>query len=912
MIAGHRVLFPRRSLRTTDGGPGGGVGSQAPRVYTRAVSFSDEDITKSGLSPDPVGPRIGPYTLIREIGSGGMGTVYLAVRNDDAFRKRVALKVLKRGMDTDSIVRRFRNERQILASLQHPFIANLLDGGTTPDGLPFFAMEYVEGQRIVDYCESGGLDTTTRIELFRKVCSAVQYAHQNLIIHRDIKPANVLVTLDGTPKLLDFGIAKLLNPELASETLAPTVAGFQMMTPEYASPEQVRGEIVTTATDVYSLGVLLYELLTGRRPYRLASRTPADIAHAVCNSVPIPPSTAVTQAVELPELPSGGPGAPLARSGTAATGKPGTGDADRLRRRLAGDLDNIVLKALSKDPERRYASVDQFSEDLRRHLAGLPVIARKDTVRYRAAKFVQRNRLGVIAAGLVFLALVAGIVGTTWQARAASRERRRAEQRFDDVRQLAHAFLFDVHDAIQDLPGSTPARRLLVSNALEYLDKLAQDAGGVPELQRELAAAYVKVGDVQGRPLHPNLGDTPGALASYRKAAALYEALVSLPADAASRRGLATAYVRLSEILSSSGDTAEALAFARKGLALQRDVAETSTGPDAAVSVDLRRELAASYSRVGDLLSATGDTNGALEHRRTALALMQSLTSVAPDDVANIRQLGVAHQKLGNSLGNPNYPNVGDHTAALEQLEKSADVFRRGLGVHPLNGTFRRNLAVVNSNTADVLLALSRRDEALARQREARTEFQALADADPSNVAARNDLAISLSKIAEMLDADGRSAEAVREYEAALDIHLKLATADPHNATWKLELASDYNRLATVQAKRGERDAALGNHSRAVEMTRELRAANPENVELSVAVALGHLGRGDAFAAFGRRGRGAARRADLTAAERDYLAGIEVLDRLVQQKSIEGTDVKTLEAAREELARIRADLAAVR
>lgn len=874
---------------------------------------SDEDITKSGLSPDSVGPRIGPYTLIREIGSGGMGRVFLAVRNDDAFRKRVALKVLKRGMDTDSIVRRFRNERQILASLQHPFIANLLDGGTTPDGLPYFAMEYVEGQRIVDYCESRGLDTTTRIELFRKVCSAVQYAHQNLIIHRDIKPANVLVTLDGMPKLLDFGIAKLLNPELSGETLAPTILGLQMMTPEYASPEQVRGEVVTTATDVYSLGVLLYELLTGRRPYRLASRTPADIAHAVCHSVPIPPSTAVTQVVELPELPSSASQAPPAPSGAPATGKLSPEDVDRLRRRLTGDLDTIVLKALSKDPSRRYASVDQLSEDLRRHLAGLPVMARKDTFRYRAAKFVQRNRLGVMAAALLFLALVAGMVGTTWQARVASRERRRAEQRFNDVRQLANAFLFDVHDAIQDLPGSTPARRLLVSKALEYLDKLAQDAGGVPELQRELAAAYVKVGDVQGRPLHPNLGDTPGALASYRKAMALYEALGSQSAaDAASRRGLATCSLRLSEVLSSSGDTAEALAFARKGLALQREVAETATGEDAAVPADLRRELAASYSRVGDLLSATGDTKGALDHRRTALAMMQSLAAAGPDDVANIRQLGVAYQKLGNSLGNPNYPNIGDPAGALEQLEKSADVFRRGLAAHSSNAMFRRNLAVVNSNTADVLLALNRRDEALARQRAAQAEFQALADADPSNVAARNDLAISLSKIAEMLDAAGRRADAVREYEAALDIHLKLASADPRNAAWKLELASDYNRLATVQAKRGDRDAALANHSRAVEMTRELRAANPENVELSVAVALGHLGRGDAFAAFGRSAGGAARRADLTAAERDYLAGIEVLEGLLEKTSIEGTDVNTLVAAREELARIRADLAAAR
>ena len=324
--------------------------------------------------------RLGVYRLIREIGHGGMGTVYLGVRDDDAFQKRVAIKVLKRGMDTDSIVRRFRHERQILASLEHPFIASLLDGGSTPDGRPYFAMEYVEGQPIVDYCDTNRLDTPARLALFRHVCTAVQYAHQNLVIHRDLKPANVLVMADGTPKLLDFGIAKLLNPELGGQTLVPTAPGLQLMTPEYASPEQVRGEPVTTASDVYSLGVLLYELLAGRLPYRLTSRDQADIVRIVCESEPIRPSTAITQidhdwAGEEPAT-----GEPAHESGEVAKrNRRVTVDVDRLRRQLAGDLDNIVLKALSKEPQRRYASVDQFSEDVRRHLAGLPVMARKDT-----------------------------------------------------------------------------------------------------------------------------------------------------------------------------------------------------------------------------------------------------------------------------------------------------------------------------------------------------------------------------------------------------------------------------------------------------------------------------------------------------------------------------------------------------
>ena len=255
-----------------------------------------------------------------------MGTVYLAVRSDDVFQKRVAIKILDRGGDSASVVSRFRNERQILASLEHPNIAGLLDGGTTSDGLPFFAMEYVEGQPISDYCESRQLETTARLQLFRKVCSAVQYAHQNLIIHRDIKPANVLVTSDGTPKLLDFGIAKLLNPELGSHALAPTMLGMHLMTPEYASPEQVRGEPVTTSTDVYSLGVLLYELLTGQPPYRLNSRAPAEVARVVCESVPIKPSTVVTTIRYVPSADD----AVTEAHGNAA-GRAATDDRERQR-----------------------------------------------------------------------------------------------------------------------------------------------------------------------------------------------------------------------------------------------------------------------------------------------------------------------------------------------------------------------------------------------------------------------------------------------------------------------------------------------------------------------------------------------------------------------------------------------------
>jgi serine/threonine protein kinase/TolB-like protein/Tfp pilus assembly protein PilF len=354
-----------------------------------------------------VGERIGPYRIVRELGGGGMGAAYLAVRADQAFEKQVAIKVIKRGMATDAVQRRFRRERQILADLDHPNVARLLDGGTTADGLPYLVMEYVQGTPIDQHCDDRGLSTRERIELFRQVCDAVEHAHQHSVVHRDLKPSNILVTTDGHPKLLDFGISKLLTPE-ASASHAETTMFLRAMTPTYASPEQVRGLPITAATDVYSLGVVLYELLTGKRPYQLHKRTLREVEEIIFHQQPQRPSQAVAAAD------SGSAAAPPA--GRVV----GSSRAERraLRRELAGDLDNIVLTALRKEPERRYATVKDLSDDLLRHLEGRAVSARADEVGYRAAKFLRRHRTRVIEAGLA-AAAIAIVVGLLTSPRGA-------------------------------------------------------------------------------------------------------------------------------------------------------------------------------------------------------------------------------------------------------------------------------------------------------------------------------------------------------------------------------------------------------------------------------------------------------------------------------------------------------------
>ncbi|HEV2880013.1 MAG TPA: protein kinase [Pyrinomonadaceae bacterium] len=733
---------------------------ESPAFQMAAELFDDGD------GELQAGQTLDGYEIVKLLGEGGMGEVYLA--REAELGREVALKLVKRGLGTADVLRRFRHEEQILASLNHPHVARLFGGGKTKEGLPYFVMEYIEGQPLDKFCDARQLPTAARLQLFRQVCAAVSYAHRHLVVHRDIKPSNILVTPEGEPKLLDFGIAKLLDPEHAQEAAAAavshTVTMLGVMTPAYASPEQVRGDPVTTASDIYSLGVLLYELLTGHRPYHLQSRRPDEIARVICEQEPERPSTAISRREEVPAA----EGAPAKLITPESVGRTRREPPAQLRRRLAGDLDNIVLLALRKEPARRYPTVEQFSEDIRRYLEGLPVVARKSTFTYRAAKFVGRHKVGVASAALVVLAIIAGVTATVWQARVARNERARAERRFNDVRKLANSNLFELHDAIANLPGSTPARELLVKRALEYLDSLAQESQGDASLQRELVAAYLKVGNVQGNPNNANLGDTAGALESYRKALVIATRLTTADSsDAQSRRFVGVISEKMSDAQAATGDAAGAVESQRKSLSIFKAIADA-----APANVEARQSLAISYVKLGDVLgnanfNNSGDAAGAMQSYRSAAEILETLYAADPANPKTRRLLGLIYERLGTML-----EAAGKVDEALETYRKSRAIREPLAADFPTDTDAVRDAAIAHEKIGDVMAAKGELQEALESRRKSLEIFQSLVDADPQNVQARQSLAISHLHLGEVLaNPDtpnlNRPAEALKHYRLA-------------------------------------------------------------------------------------------------------------------------------------------------
>jgi non-specific serine/threonine protein kinase/serine/threonine-protein kinase len=662
------------------------------------------DLGEEASAPGPPRPaRIGPYEILDVLGRGGMGAVYLGVRREDGFERRAAVKVVRAELGSDLLIERFHTERRILSTLVHPNIARLEDGGTTPEGLPWFAMELVEGEHLLEYAAGRGLGRDARIRLFLEVAAAVQFAHQSLVVHRDLKPGNILVTKEGAPKLLDFGLAKLLD--VPSEERTATI--HRILTPEYASPEQVRGERITTASDVYSLGVVLYRLLTGALPYRVRTGGSGEMERAVVEQSP-------------------------------ATTEPALGK----------DLDTILRKALAKEPERRYPSAAQLADDLRRFLDGRPVLARPDTLSYRAGKFLRRHRLGAAAAALVAASLVVGTGVALWEARQARRSEALAKRRFEDVRALAKTVLFELHDEIAPLPGSTKARATLVSTALRYLDTLAAEAGDDPALAREVAAGYARLGAVQGGN-NANLGDAKASAASHRAAIRLLEALVQRPdATDEDRAALATELDHLADVIKEDGD--EALALRTRALGIREEILArepTSRAP--------RRALAISYAGLANLHVARNDLPGA---------------------------------------------------ASLREKERA--IFRQLAADPDANDNDRRNLALADKTLGAILQTTRRNDEARALFREAIALDEARLAAKPGSAEARMDLSFSVASLGSLLAFENDFAGSRDLYARALALREEVAKADPANAWARAGVARAHERLAAIEDLLGHHKAA--------------------------------------------------------------------------------------------------------
>ncbi|HEV3198041.1 MAG TPA: protein kinase [Bryobacteraceae bacterium] len=737
------------------------------------------------LEPGVAGPsRIGPYRIVDHLGAGGMGSVFRAERDDEQFRQQVAIKMISGSLaGRPEFVRRFLDERQILAGLAHPNIARLLDGGYLPSGAPYLVMEYVDGVPITIYCNEHDLAGEARLRLFLELCDAVQFAHQHLVVHRDLKPGNVLVTSDGTPKLLDFGIAKLLA---ADQDRTGTIA--QVVTLDYASPEQVRGAPVTTASDVYSLGVLLYELLAKERAYSLSGQSLEQAVDYICTRDPAPPGAVANC-------------------------------------RVSQDLDAIVMKAMRKEPRERYGSAAELSADIGRYLDGRPVRARRGTLRYVARKFIVRHRTAVAAAIAAVSLLVASGVALVHSARVAEAERAKAQQRFDQVRQLANSLLFELNESVGRLPGSTSVRKQLTARALQYLDALAKTSSGDPGLQLDLAQSYERLGSIQGHISEMNLGDPQSALASYR-------------------RGI--------EILERVQGDAHA------------------TGHN-----DVLKELGYLHLLRGDVYRDLRDFQGRDREYEQGIKIIEPLATRFPNDEALSRLYSIALFGLakGRAAENPD--------AARALYLRTLAIDGRLLQSHPDDQRYQRNLALGHKYLASVLRS---HPEALAHLRMAQALDEKRVAADPKSPGARLDLSFDLSEIASHVEATGDLSRALELCRQAQSIRKELAAADPQNAQFRLRVATAGKSLGGMLAKMGRLDEALGEYRASAGVAEAaIRAvpADPRNRETLGELEMGIASTEERIAT--RSAGGPGTREHLQKSCRAYARAAEVLTALARE-----------------------------
>jgi tetratricopeptide (TPR) repeat protein len=694
-----------------------------------------------------LGRRFGPYEITRLIGAGGMGSVYLAERVDQQFSKQVAIKLISAQDSSSRMIEQFLQERETLAALDHPNIVRLLDGGMTEDGLPYFIMDYVEGTPIDICCNQMQLSLDERLNLFTQVCSAVQYAHRSAVVHRDIKPRNIIVTADGIPKLLDFGISKLLKSR-PKAMLSETTQSFRTFTLEYASPEQIRSQPITTAVDIYALGVLLYELLTGEWPYVIEVKSEIALAYAICEAAPRPPSAAVND--------------------------------PKLRQKLQGDLDAIILKAIAKKPEDRYGSVAEFAEDLARHSKGLPVLARPQTAGYRLQRFLARNRAVVAAGALACVIAAAGLFGTIQQSRVAQREMALAQRRYGELKSVLGAFLFEVHDNIRDLPGSSTARGMIIDQTAKYLGWLAQEAQEDDGLQLDLADAYLKMAGALGDPFETNLGKTKEAMESLEKASTVAKSVLARsPGDPRARRYVGLTELRRAAIIEQQGNPMEALEAIKNAVPTFQQLAVRA--PD---SIETNQDLAIALESLGDLYARLGMFPKGIEALEEALAAWRAVIRKDPKNFRARRAVFIEKMKLGNV-----YVDSGDVERAQRHIQESLD------GVDALYQETRRPelkrlRALLLGRFAFVLWQRREYDAAVKQFHEQQRVLTEMSEIDPNDSRARSDLAMSYKNQIDLLWNLDRIPEAIVTVHSALALMEKLAAADPGNTVNRMRLAS--------------------------------------------------------------------------------------------------------------------------
>lgn len=765
-------------------------------------SFSDAGTEEEIRTPSPfIGKTIGKYLVLEKLGSGGMGTVFLAARADGSFDQKVALKLIKRGMDSEAVLKRFLNERRILASLEHPFIARLLDGGSTDEGLPFFVMEYIEGRTIVEHSASDELKIEDKLRLFRDICSAVSFAHQNLVIHRDLKPSNIMVTAEGSPKLLDFGIAKVTS---AGSSLITATQQF-VFTPDYASPEQVRGEQLTTASDIYSLGVILYEILAGRLPYKTTGGNFIEILKTVTETEAQRPS-AVTN----------------------------DGQAAKI---LRGDLDNIVLKCVRKEPERRYSSVEQLSADIDNYLNGRPVSASSDSWRYRTRKFMRRNVYAVSAIALIMLTLVGGMGATLYQARVARTERERSEKRFKELRQLTSTIMFDMNDKIRQSP--IKARELLVTKALEYLERLLQESDNDPEILREVASAYEKIGEVQSSLFDPALGKSSEALESHKRALEIREKLFAeAGGTAAAGNDVMRSRMFLADIHMVSGEIIEGRNYYQSAISLGESLIAKEPN-----FLRAKQSTAACYARYGQAVLRSGSLGHSLESYQKALKYYEEVVAADPANVQASRSIGVMHSYIGY--------------VKLETLEfaEATRYFRLQLkkgeelsAADPGNMMFQEAITDGHYWLAVSLGSEGKIDEALGHIDHAIADQENRADVDTANFGFRNAVADSYLQKGYILAQDDRTADALVSLGTAVEHYEAVIAADAKNLSAKRQLAFTRRYIADALVKQGDTARALNIYSQILTDTLSLVESDPDNTEWQGDIAIIHLKTGEAMA----------------------------------------------------------------